>query len=102
MAHFVLEHEYGSNMGFRESEHCFNLLAKCMGLQRCAREETNNFFRYDLYLSFSLCIWHLVFHRNLLLDADVNLCYSGTKTRGRTVNSIVVNYADWRVIQNAS
>ncbi|XP_057314321.1 uncharacterized protein LOC130655570 [Hydractinia symbiolongicarpus] len=89
-----------TSMTFINSNGCHNLV-KSMGKDRCTREASRNFVRYDLYLSSGLCTWDMASHCNQHIQEGLNRCFSGTKTKHKTVNFIVVDYADKRVIEGA-
>lgn len=94
--HWTVGHTH-TNMKFIESSGCYNLM-KSMSESRCQREAAHTFVRYDMYLSSGLCRKHLASHCRKFISGGVGKCFIGTSTRRRTVNFLVVDYANDDVI----
>ena len=95
--HWTVGQTY-TDMTFIESNGCYNL-QKAMAESRCQREAAHTFVRYDMYLKSGLCRKHLASYCRKFISGGVSRCFVGTSTRRRTVNFIVVDYANNDVIR---
>ena len=78
-------------------------LIEAMGENRCENEAyRHSFVRYDLYLSWGLCIDDLAALVKPFIREGVLGCHAGTTKQRKTVNFILVDYVDEAVVNVAN
>lgn len=88
------------SMSFIRSRGCYNLMKRLSGF-KCQKEAAHTFVRYDMFLKIGLCRKHLAKYCRKFISGGVKKCFLGTSLQRRTVNFIVVDYADDDVIMAA-
>lgn len=96
LEHWLFTQDYvgytWESWSFITSWGCKNLADKVS--ENCFKEARRHLVRLDLYLSYGLCISDLASWCNVWIKSSVDKCHQNAKRRGRTINFIVVDYAD--------